>query len=221
MSFRIATFFPEHLDLNGDQANLLVASKRLEWLGYEVKISAIEQDTELPSDTDFIFVGHGSIAAWADIKESMAHAITWIANSVQKGCGFMAVASGQEWAIRSGLLAGDANPTERISKFEIAEIEGREILGYLNSSTRAPVIQKDGLALGTQLHGPVLAKNPEFADSYLLEIAASRGILKITALKGSDSKNSDSKNSALINNADLVAGIVKQVWELERDLASE
>ncbi len=216
MSFKIATFFPEHLDLNGDQANLLIASKRLEWLGYEVEISAIEKATELPSETDLIFVGHGSLAAWADINDSMTHAITWISNSVQMGCGFMAVASGQEWAIRSGLLAGDANPTERISKFELAEIEGREILGYLNSSTSAPVIQKDGLALGTQLHGPVLAKNPEFADSYLLEIAAARGVMKNNAVD-----NEASKSRLLSNNADLVAGIVKQIWELERDLASE
>ena len=216
MSFKIATFFPEHLDLNGDQANLLVASKRLEWLGYEVEISAIEKATELPSETDLIFVGHGSIAAWDDINESMTNAATWISNSVQKGCGFMAVASGQEWAIRSGLLAGDANPTDRISKFEIAEIEGREILGYLNSSTSAPVIQRHGLALGTQLHGPVLAKNPEFADSYLLEIAAARGVMNNSAVIKEVSRSNDLKN-----NSDLVAGIVKQVWELERDLASE
>jgi CobQ-like glutamine amidotransferase family enzyme len=216
MSFRIATFFPEHLDLNGDQANLLVASKRLEWLGYDVEISAIEKTTDLPSETDLIFVGHGSLAAWADINEAMTNAVTWISNSVQKGCGFMAVASGQEWAIRSGFLFGDANPTERISKFEIVEIEGREILGYLNSSTSAPVIQKHGLMLGTQLHGPVLAKNPEFADSYLLEIAAARGIRKNSAIN-----NNNLNNTALNNNADLVAGIVKQIWELERDLASE
>jgi CobQ-like glutamine amidotransferase family enzyme len=216
MSFKIATLFPEHLDLNGDQANLLVASKRLEWLGYEVNISAIEKATELPSETDLIFVGHGSLAAWADINESMTNAISWISNSVQKGCGFMAVASGQEWAIRSGLLAGDANPTDRISKFEIAEIEGREILGYLNSSTSAPVIQKNGLSFGTQLHGPVLAKNPEFADSYLLEIAAARGVMNNKAVNNEVSRSNDLKN-----NADLVAGIVKQVWDLERDLASE
>jgi CobQ-like glutamine amidotransferase family enzyme len=216
MSFKIATLFPEHLDLNGDQANLLVASKRLEWLGYEVNISAIEKATELPRETDLIFVGHGSLAAWADINESMTNAISWISNSVQKGCGFMAVASGQEWAIRSGLLAGDANPTDRISKFEIAEIEGREILGYLNSSTSAPVIQKNGLSFGTQLHGPVLAKNPEFADSYLLEIAAARGVMNNKAVNNEVSRSNDLKN-----NADLVAGIVKQVWELERDLASE
>jgi CobQ-like glutamine amidotransferase family enzyme len=70
--------------------------------------------------------------------------------------------------------------------------------------------------LGTQLHGPVLAKNPEFADSYLLEIAAARGILKNSAIN-----INNLKNNALSNNADLVAGIVKQVWELERNLASE
>lgn len=211
MSFKIATLFPEHLDLNGDQANLLVASKRLEWLGYEVEILAIEEATELPSETDLIFVGHGSLAAWADINESMTNAITWISKSIQQGAGLMAVASGQEWAIRSGLLAGQANPIQRISKFEIVELEGREILGYLNTSTSAPVIQKNGLSFGTQLHGPVFAKNPEFADSYLLEIAAARGI----------PINNELKDSALKNNADLVAGIVKQIWELERDLASE
>ncbi|MEY4559968.1 MAG: hypothetical protein RLZ82_983, partial [Actinomycetota bacterium] len=83
-------------------------------------------------------------------------------------------------------------------------------------STSAPVIQKNDLLLGTQLHGPILAKNPEFADSYLLEIATSRGILKNKKVS-----NSASDVDPLNNNADLVAGIVKQVWELERDLASE
>ena len=216
MSFRIATFFPEHLDLNGDQANLLVASKRLEWLGFEVEITTIEKTTELPLDTDLIFIGHGSLAAWADIQDFMTNAIAWISQSVKEGAAFMAVASGHEWAIRSGLLAGDAMPTERISKFEIAEVEGREVLGYLNSSTSAPVIQKNDLLLGTQLHGPILAKNPEFADSYLLEIATSRGILKNKRVN-----NPASDVDPLNNNADLVAGIVKLVWELERDLASE
>jgi hypothetical protein len=216
MSFRIATFFPEHLDLNGDQANLLVASKRLEWLGFEVEIASIDKATKLPLYADLIFVGHGSLAAWADIQDFMTNAITWISQSVQEGSAFMAVASGHEWAIRSGLLAGDAMPTERISKFEIAEVEGREVLGYLNSSTSAPVIQKTDLLLGTQLHGPILAKNPKFADSYLVEIATSRGIEKHKT-----AGNPGSDVDPLNNNADLVAGIVKQVWELERDLASE
>jgi CobQ-like glutamine amidotransferase family enzyme len=66
------------------------------------------------------------------------------------------------------------------------------------------------------LHGPVLAKNPEFADSYLLEIAAARGVMNNKAVNNEVSRSNDLKN-----NADLVAGIVKQVWELERDLASE
>jgi CobQ-like glutamine amidotransferase family enzyme len=211
MRFRISTFFPDHLDLNGDQANLLVAQKRLEWLGFQVVIEKIEKGTELPHETDLIFVGHGSLAAWADIADSMTESITWISKSIQEGSGFMAVASGHEWAIRSRLLAGDLAPTERISKFEIVELDGREILGYLNSSTNAPIVQKNSLLLGTQLHGPILAKNPDFADTYLLEIATSRGILR----------NTEVIKKPFNNKADLVAGIVDQVWELERELASE
>lgn len=211
MTFKIATFFPDHLDLNGDQANLVVARKRLEWLGFQVEIIALDKDSVMPLDADLIFVGHGSLAAWMDIKDSMANAIDWISNSVQSGSGFMAVASGHEWAIKSGLLAGDVSPSERISKFEIVTLEGREILGYLNSATNAPVIQKNDLLFGTQLHGPLFAKNPEFADSYLLEIAAAHGV----------QKEQTGNTSPLREDADLVAGIVKQVWELERDLASE
>jgi hypothetical protein len=120
----------------------------------------------------------------------------------------MAVASGHEMAIECGLFEGKITQIDRVSKFEIAQLDGLEVLGYLNSATTAPVIQKKGLVLGTQLHGPVFAKNPELVDSYLLEVAQSRN-------------KSELGNLALNSNADLVAGIVKQVWELERDLACE
>jgi len=209
MTFKIYTFFPDHLDLNGDQANLVVATKRLEWLGFQVQVQSIGKKQSLPKDADFIFIGHGSIAAWADIAQDMKNSIAWIKSAVDAGAGLMAVASGHEWAINNGLMPGQTSPVERVSKFEIAQVDGLEILGYLNSATNAPVIQKNGVVLGTQLHGPLLAKNPEFADSYLLAIAESRGL------------SPESKNVPLNNDADLVAGIVKQIWELERDLASE
>ena len=122
----------------------------------------------------------------------------------------MAVASGHERAIELGLLPGSATARDRISKFEIAQLDDLEILGYLNSATDAPVIQKHGLAIGTQLHGPVFAKNPEFTDSYIRELASSRGLTLV-----------GSTDLAQKNNASLVADIVSQVWDLERDLASE
>ena len=207
MSIKLVSLFPKHLDLNGDQGNLLVLAKRLQWRGIASDIVSIDKGQSIPKEAALIFLGHGSIAAWADIESELDHLLDDIKQLIADGVAFMAVATGHERAISLGLLDGTVNASSRISKFEIAEFEGQEILGYLNSATDAPAIQKRGLLLGTQLHGPVFAKNPTFADSYLAEIAKSRGVEFIGA--------------ELNTNASLVAGIVGQVWELERELASE
>jgi CobQ-like glutamine amidotransferase family enzyme len=207
MSIKLVSLFPKHLDLNGDQANLLVLAKRLQWRGVAADIVAVDKGQSIPNDAALIFLGHGSMAAWADIEFDLNRLLGDIRQLVADGAAFMAVATGHERAINLGLLGGPVNPSSRISRFEIAEFEDQEILGYLNSATDAPTIQKRGLLLGTQLHGPVFAKNPTFADSYLAEIAKSRGVEFIGA--------------ELNTNSSLVAGIVSQVWELERELASE
>jgi CobQ-like glutamine amidotransferase family enzyme len=207
MTLKLVSLFPGHLDLNGDQSNLKVLAKRLAWRGVSAEIVGISKGDVVPADAALIFLGHGSIAAWADVEEYLQQLVPEIKKSISAGVAFMAVATGQERAIGLGILGGSAKPSTRISKFEIAEVDGREVLGYLNSATNAPVIQKHGLVLGTQLHGPLFAKNPEFADSFLSEIAGARGV----AFSGGSAST----------NASLVAGIVKQVWELERELASE
>jgi CobQ-like glutamine amidotransferase family enzyme len=207
MSVKLVALFPSHLDLNGDQANLLVLAKRLQWRGLPAEIVAVDKGQSIPKDAALIFLGHGSMAAWADVEPELNRLLSEIKKLIADGAAFMAVATGHERAIRLGLLGGTANSTNRLSKFEIAELEGQEILGYLNSATDAPVIQKQRLLVGTQLHGPVFAKNPLFADSYLAEIAQARGL--------------EFSVADLSTNASLVAGIVNQVWELERELASE
>lgn len=207
MSLKLVSLFPDHLDLNGDQANLLVLAKRLKWQGMQAEIVGVNKGQSIPAEADLIFLGHGSMAAWADIHSDLIRLSPDIRQQISAGVAFMAVATGHERAIDLGFLGGDTTATSRVSKFEIAELDGKEILGYLNSATNAPVIQKKGLVLGTQLHGPVFAKNPEFADAYLAEIAAAKGLAALGV--------------ELNTNASRVAGIVNQVWELERELASE
>lgn len=207
MTLKLVSLFPEHLDLNGDQANLKVLAKRLAWQGVSAEIVGVTKGEVIPADAALIFLGHGSIAAWADIEEDLLRLLTDIKKAISAGVAFMAVATGHERAIDFGILGGSTNSRDRVSKFEIAKVEGREVLGYLNSATNAPVIQKQALVLGTQLHGPLFAKNPDLADSYLADIAGSRGL----ELSGGN----------LSTNANLVAGIVNQVWELESELASE
>ena len=207
MNIKLVGLFPNHLNLNGDQANLNVLAKRLQWRGVAAEIVAVDKGQSIPKDAALIFLGHGSMAAWADIQADLNRILGEIKLLIGEGAAFMAVATGHEHAIKLGLLDGAASTRKRISKFEIAELEGQEILGYVNSATDAPVIQKQGLLIGTQLHGPVFAKNPMFADSYLAEIANVQGIELIEA--------------ELNTNTSLVAGIVNKVWELERELASE
>jgi hypothetical protein len=119
----------------------------------------------------------------------------------------MAIASGYEKAIRFGFFGGDLSPKKRVSKFEIATLNNIEVLGYLNATTKAPVIQKDSLSLGSQLHGPLFAKNPELVDSYLAEILAA--------------KNYSVAKKQEKNNLDQVAEIIEAVWSLEKELARE
>ena len=209
---KLISLFSRHLDLNGDQANLKVAQIRLGWFGHQVEIVNVDKGEAIPTDAALVFLGHGSIAAWADIEDDLYKLVPQITSLIANGMAFMAVASGHERAIELGLMPGKVDKVERVSKFEIATLDGQEILGYLNSETTAPIIQKQGLVLGTQLHGPLFAKNPDFVDSYLAEVLQSQlGTLVTLQASGAQAKN----------NADQVAGIVEEVWKLERELASE
>ena len=209
---KLVSLFSRHLDLNGDQANLKVAQIRLGWFGHQVEIVNVDKGEEIPADAALVFLGHGSIAAWADIEDDLSKLVPQITSLIANGMAFMAVASGHERAIELGLMPGKVDKVERVSKFEIATLDGEEILGYLNSETTAPVIQRNGLVLGTQLHGPLFAKNPDFVDSYLADVLQSQLGTPIT-LQASGAQEK--------NNADQVAGIVAEVWKLERELASE
>ena len=211
MSLKLVSLFPSHLDLNGDQANLKVLVKRLEWFGYKSSIIEVNKGDEVPQDAALIFLGHGSMAAWSDIESDLAKVVPAINAHISLGGAFMAVATGHERAIELGIFTGSVSSRERVSKFEIAELNGVEVLGYLNSATDAPVIQKSGLSIGTQLHGPVFAKNPNFVDSYLAEMLAARNIPVPTKSLSQGGKF----------NQELVDRIVEQVWELERELAQE
>lgn len=210
MNMKIAALFPEHLNLNGDQANLFVLQKRLEWRGIQTSLVTVNKNQDLPTNVDLIFLGHGSIAAWADISADLDRLAPQLLRVLKSGTAFMAVASGYERAIEFGIFEGSLEPCGRISKFEIVKIGELEVLGYLNASTSAPILQKVGLSIGTQLHGPLLAKNPVLADNYLDEIIAAKSDMSM--------KSPATKNHQALK---LIDSIVESVWSLEKELASE
>jgi CobQ-like glutamine amidotransferase family enzyme len=56
---------------------------------------------------------------------------------------------------------------ERQSKFVVAEFEGNDVTGYLNSDLKLEVVARYGNLIGTLLHGPILAKNSWLADALI------------------------------------------------------
>ena len=200
--------FPKHLNLNGDFGNVQVLERQLTWRGMQHRVSSAESVTELGHPA-FVLIGHGSEAAWADVEQEFASMIPRLRELISVGVVVLAVSSGFEMAIKHNLVAGLSLGTseERISKFEVASDTTGEVLGYVNTDTNLPPIHRVGTFIGTTLHGPVLSKNTELLEAVLGDVAAHAGV-KLNPIQ-------DAKK------ADLLAGLVAEVWKLEEELANE
>jgi CobQ-like glutamine amidotransferase family enzyme len=166
---RLLELYPEHLNLNGDRGNLVVLQRRLEWAAINVKVSTYRPGESLGSEApDFVLLGHGSPAAWRQIYADLAHIAptlqSWIDGSTQ----MLAVSSG--FAALHGLIRGlptEVNKVPRISKFEVAEFENGQVVGYKNTDLDLPTLERFGNLIGTVLHGPILAKNTQFTSDLI------------------------------------------------------
>ena len=160
-SIRLAALYPNHLNLNGDLANLLVLQKRLEWYGLEADVVYVEKPTDL-TKFDVVLLGHGSRDAWSQLEDIDPELIPSVASLVSAGKKVMAVSSGYELLIEAidGLVV---KHSERVSEFR----SHVEIVGYVNSEAELEPIRWINDSLFTLFHGPVFAKNPDLADKFL------------------------------------------------------
>ena len=163
---RLAALYPNHLNLNGDLANLLVLKKRLEWYGLPAEVVEVEEPTDL-SAFDFVLLGHGSRDAWAQLEEIDPALIPSVANLVKAGARVMAVSSGYELLVEA-IEGAVVKHSERVSEFR--DHEG--IVGYVNSEAELEPIRWIENSLFTLFHGPVFAKNPDLADKFLGSLVA-------------------------------------------------
>ena len=164
-----ASIFADSLNLNGDQANLFVLQQRLKWAGHSSTIAPVSSLAELEqSKADFLFLGHGSIAAWKACEAqwpSLAKDFLTFSNSRSA----LAVSSGADRV----LAASGAQPAvlgASVSEFCLDDFDSQKILGYKNTSSIANSTLRVERAILTWLHGPVLAKNPAVADAILSDL---------------------------------------------------
>lgn len=160
-AIRLGAISPEHLNLNGDLGNLLVLEKRLSWRKISITIENLNGSEDF-SDYDFILVGHGSNAAWKQLLDLRPNLMSHLVNYAEAGGALLAVASAAD-KLQPLLIGTEVDLGERVSEF--VNVDG--VVGYKNSTTQGSNLIRYKNALLTQLHGPVLAKNPQLADSII------------------------------------------------------
>lgn len=166
---RLLELYPEHLNLNGDRANLLIIQRRLEWASIPVQVFAYRAgEPLLATRPDFILLGHGSPAAWRQIYADLARIVPQLEEWLNEGTQMLAVSSG--FAALHGLmrkLPANIERRERISKFVSVDASKGTVVGYLNSDLVLEPFFQDGNFMGTLLHGPVLGKTVWLADEII------------------------------------------------------
>jgi CobQ-like glutamine amidotransferase family enzyme len=195
---RLATVFPEALNLNGDQANVLVLKDFLQRCDQTVEVITVESQQALEkARPDFVFFGHGSQAAHQAIDIELL-AIANAATSLS--CQLMFVGSSVEFAIeKMGLGSQSINRVERESLFSVGELADFKVLGYRNTDSDLPNIWIENNLIFSMLHGPVLAKNPRLQQM----LATSIGGFELAE---------DQRDWLQSLNA-----LCRKIWELETD----
>lgn len=163
------------MNLNGDQANVFVLRRRLEWLGIESKVVSIApEDFEAAAariieapESKFLMVGHGSKAAVTSFANHHEAIRQGVLDFAQAGGVGLVVGSGYE------LVCPDFERTPRLSDYADLPAEDGlpRVFGYINTDTNLPAISRLGdSVIATMVHGPVLARTPELADLLLTSL---------------------------------------------------
>jgi CobQ-like glutamine amidotransferase family enzyme len=172
VKLKLGSYYADRLNLNGDQANIPVLAKRAAAYGLAAEVSDVFSKADLDG-VDLLVIGHGSIAAWASIQG----AEDFLAAVAKTGILCLAIGSGAERFAAANNLSVVSG--ERSSRFEEHHLQfgerDFELVGYANTTTTDLKSKWFGNAILTTLHGPLLAKNPEFADWLLEEVAKRQG----------------------------------------------
>ncbi len=207
----ILQLYPNDMNIYGDNGNLQVLVRRLEWYGYTPQVITYNQGDSLPKKVDIVVGGGGQDSGQekihADLLAIGPRLTEWATNGVPMlmVCGLYQLFGHSFKTLDNTLLEGvgifDAKTygtTERlIGNIVIQHPDFGEVVGYENHSGQTylgdntkplgEVIKGAGNnmkdrhegarfknVIGTYLHGPVLAKNPLFADFFIKTAAIRR-----------------------------------------------
>lgn len=199
----IGSFFPEALNLNGDQGNVLVLKKYLEAAGFEVRVESIGAANGY-QDIHFAFLGHGSMAAMRSLSTAMS-AVSF--EQLLPNIPGMAIGSGFEYLAEIGLTKSLIHRGQRDSEFAVGELGTITALGYRNTDSGLPNLELNGNWICSMLHGPLLAKNPVLLNRAAKAAVSAAGLVWPAVATAS-----------LIEWVDQLNKISAQIWALETEV---
>jgi CobQ-like glutamine amidotransferase family enzyme len=193
MTVVIASLFPELTNSQGDAENARALSKVVEFHGDDarVRVVGIHEPSTAPADASVIVLGHVVSSQEALVAGALTNMKSWLNERLAAGAVLLAVGAAQKLLCGAGLLAGSTEQrtahhvddliiersgfSRALWGFQNSEIVYRrssdeDILGSViagsgNGDGTEGVLRRvgAGLIVGTNLHGPVCVRNPEFA----------------------------------------------------------
>jgi CobQ-like glutamine amidotransferase family enzyme len=161
---KLATFMPTYFNNNGDQGNIEVLSKQLQWRGVQYSVTI----TEL-QDSDFLLVGDGSRAVMREFESELVAITELLAERLRTGKATLLVGSSHEFFCSRlpGLPALKGAP--RVSEHREVSSGDMRVFGYRNNEIDVDFF-RDQAFISTSLFGPILAKNENLLNIVLNSI---------------------------------------------------
>lgn len=202
----IVHLYAKEMNIYGDNGNILVLKKRLEWRGFNVKVAQVGVGDNLPKKVHLVVGGGGQDAGQLAIADDLKTKRASLQKLADDGvpmlmiCGMYqmfgkAFITAENTTIHGlnildvmtrassdrlignvasktsyGLLVGYENHSGRTSLGPQVVALGDVPKGQGNDSLNESEGAHYNNVFGSYLHGPVLAKSPQFAD-YLLRLA--------------------------------------------------
>lgn len=211
MNVNILQLFPKELNSFGDQGNIEVLKKRLEWRDYKVKIWQYEPGSNLPRQIDLIIGGGDQFSNLKEIEKEFRKISRQLKTLIENDTPMLAT-SATFWMLGKYIQEEDDSKIDGLDILKIATITGNEaicgniildspefgeVVGYENHKKQVILgeqIQSLGIArkgqgnnmtdkdegcryrnlIGTNLSGPILAKNPRITDFLIQKSLAQR-----------------------------------------------
>jgi CobQ-like glutamine amidotransferase family enzyme len=158
---KLATFMPTYFNNNGDQGNIEVLLKQLEWRGVQCSVTS----TELKG-SDFLLVGDGSRAVMREFKSELAAITDLVDERLSNGKATLLVGSAHEFFCSRLPGLPELGNAPRVSEHREVGSGDLRVFGYRNNEIDIDFFIEQAF-ISTSLFGPILAKNENLLNIVL------------------------------------------------------